>query len=75
MKIRHFVSGSSVILASWLLMTYLEEVPTHRYPTLGRGSVPIETGTETLQRSIPSSDSEGAVVMSVSQAPASSAAQ
>jgi len=72
MNIRHFVSGSSVILACWLLMTYFEEVPTDRYPALGRGSVPLEAGSETLQ--IPASGAAN-VAMSISQMPAESAAQ
>lgn len=71
MNIRHFVSGSSVILACWLLMTYFAEVPTDRYPVLGRGSVPLENGTETLQ--IPASGSETNVAMSISQIPESAA--
>jgi hypothetical protein len=34
MKIRQFVSGSSVILAAWLGATFLNEVPSQRYPKL-----------------------------------------
>ncbi len=41
MKVRHFVSASSIILAAWLLTTFLWEVPADRYPALGRGSVPV----------------------------------
>jgi len=43
MNIRHFVSASALVLAGWLLMTFLREVPTEPYPALGRGSVPIPT--------------------------------
>jgi hypothetical protein len=49
MNIRHFVSGCSVVLASWLLMTYFEEVPADRYPALGRGSVPLQATAEAPQ--------------------------
>jgi hypothetical protein len=41
MNIHHFVSGSAVILAAWLVATFIWEVPADRYPTLGRGSVPL----------------------------------
>lgn len=53
MNIRHFVSGSAVLLAVWLLMTFLREVPTEPYPALGRGSVPISTESPTSQRILP----------------------
>jgi len=31
MKLRHFVSGSSVILAGWLVVTFFYHVPAQRY--------------------------------------------
>jgi hypothetical protein len=31
MKLLHFVSGSSVILAGWLAMTFIYHVPAQRY--------------------------------------------
>lgn len=31
MKLRHFVSGSSVILAGWLAVTFVYHVPAQRY--------------------------------------------
>jgi hypothetical protein len=36
MSIRNFVSGSSVILAGWLTVTFLYEVPSKSYPRLGK---------------------------------------
>jgi len=36
MNIRKFVSGSSVILAAWLGATFLNEVPSQRYPKLDK---------------------------------------
>ena len=36
MSTRRFVGGSSVILAGWLGATFLNEVPTQRYPKLDR---------------------------------------
>lgn len=34
MSTLHFVSGSSVILVAWLGATFLNEVPSQRYPKL-----------------------------------------
>lgn len=34
MKLRHFVSGSAVVLGAWLAITFFHEVPTQRYPKL-----------------------------------------
>jgi hypothetical protein len=34
MQLRHFVSGSSVILAGWLAVTFFHQVPSQRYPKL-----------------------------------------
>jgi hypothetical protein len=36
MQLRHFVSGSAVILAGWLAVTFIHEVPTQRYPKLDK---------------------------------------
>lgn len=36
MQVRHFVSGSAVILAGWLAVTFVHEVPTQRYPRLDK---------------------------------------
>jgi hypothetical protein len=39
MNTRCFVSGSSVILSGWLGATFLNEVPTQRYPRLEKKPV------------------------------------
>jgi hypothetical protein len=31
MQLRHFVSGSAVLLSAWLVVTFLHKVPTQRY--------------------------------------------
>lgn len=36
MNTRCFVSGSSIILAGWLGATFLNEVPSQRYPKLDK---------------------------------------
>jgi hypothetical protein len=65
MNIRHFVSASSLVLAGWLLMTFLREVPTDPYPALGRGSVPIPSEGPTSQRVEPAGGGESAPVLSL----------
>ena len=34
MKLHHFVSGSAVILAGWLALTFVYDMPSQRYPRL-----------------------------------------
>lgn len=41
MKVRFFVTGTSALLAVWLVATFFSEVPVERYPQFGRGSVPV----------------------------------
>ena len=41
MKVRFFVTGSSALLAIWLLATFFSDVPVDRYPQFGKGSVPV----------------------------------
>ncbi|TAE78149.1 MAG: hypothetical protein EAZ65_02915 [Verrucomicrobia bacterium] len=41
MKVRFFVTGTAALLAVWLGATFFNEVPVHRYPQFGRGSVPL----------------------------------
>lgn len=36
MQLRHFVSGSAVILVGWLAVTFVYEVPSQRYPKLDK---------------------------------------
>jgi hypothetical protein len=71
MNIRHFVSVASILLTGWLGMTYFTEVPAKSYPVLGRGSVPLTTGTETLQ--VPNNRAGSAVAMSIRPAENSAA--
>ncbi len=42
MNIRKFVSGSSVILAAWLGATFLNEVPSQRYPQLDKNPATVK---------------------------------
>ena len=44
MNISRFVSGSSIILACWLGATFLNEVPSKRYPKLDK--TPATAGLE-----------------------------
>jgi len=34
MQLRYFVTGSSLILAGWLAVTFFHHVPSQRYPKL-----------------------------------------
>ena len=45
MKVRLFVTGTSALLAVWLLATFFNEVPVDRYPQFGKGSVPVSAKT------------------------------
>jgi len=36
MQLRHFVSGSAVVLAAWLAVTFVYKVPSQRYPKLDK---------------------------------------
>ncbi|MCX6880110.1 MAG: hypothetical protein NTW21_40845 [Verrucomicrobia bacterium] len=38
MKIHHFVSGSAVVLAAWLMVTFVHDVSPLQYPKQRRGS-------------------------------------
>jgi hypothetical protein len=40
-NIRNFVCATSLLLAVWLGLTFVSEVPSHRYPTLGKDSVTV----------------------------------
>ena len=49
MNTRRFVSGSSIILAGWLGVTFLYEVPAQRYPKLDkmRSAAMLHDGDQT----------------------------
>ena len=36
MQLRYFVSASAVVLAGWLAVTFVYEVPSQRYPKLDK---------------------------------------
>jgi len=36
MNIHKFIGGSSLLLTAWLLATFFQKVPSHRYPQLGK---------------------------------------
>jgi len=46
MNTKRFVSGSSVILAGWLGATFLNEVPSKRYPKLEKSPATVSLGEE-----------------------------
>ena len=40
-NIRNFVCAASLLLAVWLGVTFVNKVPSHRYPTLGKDTVSL----------------------------------
>ncbi len=53
MKASVFVCASALLFASWLSVTFLREVPSKDYPTLGKGSVPVSARKETTPEKEP----------------------
>lgn len=53
MKLSVFVSSSAAVLAVWLTVTYLSQVPADAYPKLGRGSVPQQTAQRPIEAAKP----------------------
>ena len=47
MKVSHFVSASSVILAGWLVLTFVRDVPSQRYPKLEKYPATTASKAET----------------------------
>ncbi len=52
MNTKRFVSGSAIILAGWLGATFLNEVPSKRYPKLDKSPATASLD-EDLQSEIP----------------------
>ena len=46
MNTRRFVSGSSVLLAGWLGATFLNDVPSQRYPKLDKKPAAVSLGDD-----------------------------
>jgi hypothetical protein len=42
MKLNHFVSGSALLLTSWLGLTFFNEVSPQQYPKQRRGALPAQ---------------------------------
>jgi hypothetical protein len=41
MKVRLFVSSMAALLAVWLGVTFVRDVPWQAYPVLGKGGIPM----------------------------------
>ncbi|MCP5531937.1 MAG: hypothetical protein H7A49_00605 [Akkermansiaceae bacterium] len=48
MDVHRFVSGSAVILAGWLAVTFFRDVPSQRYPRLDK--YPSVSSTDTDEK-------------------------
>lgn len=46
MKVSLFVTGSATLLAVWLGVTFVQEIPAKSYQQLGKGSIPISAKVE-----------------------------
>jgi hypothetical protein len=58
MQLRQFVSGSAVILAGWLAITFVHEVPAQRYPKLDKYPAAARVAApESLEMAAPAVDS------------------
>lgn len=49
MKMHHFVSGSAVVIAGWLMVTFLHDVSPLQYPQQRRG-VPMRSANRESQQ-------------------------
>jgi hypothetical protein len=43
MKMNYFISGASLLIAGWLVMTFFHEVSPLQYPKQRRGALPAQT--------------------------------
>ena len=53
MKLRYFVSGSSVILAGWLAVTFVVHVPAQRYLKPGKYPVTAVSKNPSMAGNVP----------------------
>ena len=67
MNIRNFVSGSSVILAGWLGATFLNEVPSQRYPKLDKSASTDVRQTEADVLMVSVAEEDGVLQVSASR--------
>lgn len=49
MSVKSFVTGSAAILAVWLGVTFVREVPGETYPQLGRDTEPLTAEVQALK--------------------------
>jgi len=52
-NIRNFVCAASLLLAVWLGVTFVNKVPSHRYPSLGKDSVSLSVEPAPAQAAVP----------------------
>ena len=64
MQLRHFVSGSAVILGGWLAVTFVYKVPSQRYPKLDK--YPATSGMLEKKSPLAPIDAGGSAVVRIS---------
>lgn len=62
MNTRRFVSGSSLVLAGWLVATFFYEVPSRGYPKLDKTPATAAVVEKTETGAIPAAEETPAVV-------------
>ncbi|MEO5916599.1 MAG: hypothetical protein ABIS50_20350 [Luteolibacter sp.] len=67
MSTRNFVSGSSIILVGWLGATFLNEVPSQRYPKLDKTPATVKLDLESMNATATSSEKSPALQVSLSR--------
>ncbi len=55
MKMNYFVSGSSLLIAGWLVVTFFHEVSPQEYPKQRRSGLPVQTANAAAARPAPGS--------------------
>ena len=55
MKMNYFVSGSSLLIAGWLVVTFFHEVSPQEYPKQRRGGLPAQAANAPAVRPTPGS--------------------
>jgi hypothetical protein len=55
MNMNYFVSGSSLLIAAWLVVTFFHEVSPQEYPKQRRGGLPAQTAKAPAVRPAPGS--------------------
>ena len=62
MKLKHFVSGSALVLTGWLVLTFFHEVSPQEYPKQRVGALPAQTRREPAVKPLGTAPTTAAVL-------------